>query len=177
MDGPFYVDSRGPHISATPAAITLTTTLQALVPVGAYPNLGANYFNWVGKALRMRAAGIATTGATPGNITLNLLWGNGTSNVGAGMCSTTFAGSAGLTNAVWQLEVLMRCRALGSSGQLFVSGFYMQQTTGFLMMPPTGAVVTTFDLTTNSVPSIQISRSGSTVETYQLLDLLLEAVN
>src|SRR6516225_6538990 len=77
MDGPFYVDTRAPHINADIAAVTLAATAKALVPVANLPVLGSNYFGWVGKAIRMRLWGRITTGATPGNMTAQIMWGNG----------------------------------------------------------------------------------------------------
>jgi hypothetical protein len=176
-DGPFFVDSRSPHISASGAVVTLTATLAALVPVGNYPVLGANYFNYVGKALRIRSAGILNTGATPGSVTYAHLWGTGANNNGAGICSAAMTMTANLVNITYQCEIVIRCRSLGASGSLMSSGFFMAQTFGFVMMPPTGLLVGTFDLTQNWIPSIQVSRSGSTVETVQLTDLLIESLN
>jgi hypothetical protein len=177
MDGPFYVDSRGPHLSASGSVVTLTPTLQALVPIANYPILGSNYFGYVGKAMRIRSAGIINTGATPGTVTYSHLWGNGANNNGAGICTAAMSMTANLVNITYQCEIVIRCRSLGATGTLMSSGFFMCQTFGFVMMPPSGLAAGTFDLTANNIPSIQVSRSGSTAETLQLTDLLIEALN
>src|ERR1700745_3872586 len=119
MDGPFYVDTRGPHNYTSTGTITLTNVLQAVLPAAAYANLGGNYFNWVGKAVRMKTFGQITTGATPGNVLMQYMWGNGTSNTGTNIGGANITGVANVANAVFWMESIFRCRVCGASGQLF----------------------------------------------------------
>src|SRR5579863_1957742 len=123
MDTNFWMDSRPPFISADVAAVTLAATDKALVPIANLPVLGSNYFSYIGKACRIKMFGRLTTGATPGNGTLDLYWGSGADATGTILqSSATFALTASMTNTVWWAELTIRCRAMGSSGSLFATG-------------------------------------------------------
>jgi hypothetical protein len=184
MDGPFYVDSRAPHINADVAAVTLATTYKAMVPVANLPVLGSNYFGFIGKAVRIRMYGRITTAATPGNMQVGLLWGNGTDANGTTiMQSGTVALTASQTNLTWELDMLVRCRALGASGALIGHGMFnanvgvLASTLQPVMIPASAPAQTTVDLTANNVLSPQFLRSGSTAETLQVHEFLFEALN
>src|SRR6516225_507983 len=119
MDGPFWVDLRSPHIAADVASVTLAATAKAMVPVANLPVLGANYFGWVGKAVRIRVMGRLTTAATPGNMTASLYWGNGTDANGTAVgTSAAVALTASQANMTFELELYVRCRATGVTGSL-----------------------------------------------------------
>jgi hypothetical protein len=114
MDGPFYVDSRAPHMSADAAAVTIIATNKALVPIANLPVLGSNYFGWIGKAVRMRMFGRMTSVATPGTIALSLLWGNGTDANGTVIGTTAaVAPTASQTNLTW-IDRALSSRRLSS---------------------------------------------------------------
>jgi len=183
-DGLFYVDTRAPHISADIPAVTLAATDKALVPLANVPVLGANYFSWVGKAVRLTMFGRITTAATPGTGTFDLLWGSGADNVGTVIGSSPgFTLIASQTSLSWRLELIVRCRALGTTGvgALFVTGQMNFNTAvvaaGFGLIPANLAAQTLVDLTAANVISPQFKRSGSTVETMQVHDVLYEALN
>lgn len=76
MDGQFYNDLLKPHSSANVASVTLAATNKALYPVANIPAMGKDYW-WVGKKVVIRAFGQITTAATPGNLTVALLYGTG----------------------------------------------------------------------------------------------------
>ena len=185
MDGPFYVDSRAPHISADVASVTLASTLKAMIPVANIPVLGTNYFSYIGKAMRITLFGRITTGATPGNGTFSLLWGSGADATGTTVASSAaWALTANMTNTSWWLDILVRCRALGSSGSLMCTGCFSilnsatsTAASSTFMIPATAPAATTVDLTAANVLSPQFSRSGSTAETLQVHDVLYEALN
>jgi hypothetical protein len=179
MDGPFYVDTRPPHNMAAFPSVTLTGVNQALIPAGAYPKLGQNYFGYVGKAVRLTFWGILNTGATPGNIGMQLMWGPGTSNVGTTINNwINCSGQANYVNQDFEYQAILRCRALGTSGSLIMLGHYLQCTWGFGLFPNGGVpAATTLDLTQDYVPNLQASRSGSTSESIQIHDFLFEALN
>jgi hypothetical protein len=184
MDAQFYVDSRAPHLSADIASVTLATTLKAMAPVSNIPVLGSNYFGYVGKAMRITMFGRMTTGATPGNGQLALLWGNGTDANGTTLAqSAAFALSASQTNLSWQAQFIARCRAIGASGALMVTGSMegnpslIASTLQTIMIPASAPAQTSVDLTQAFVLSPQFSRSGSTAETLQVHELFYESLN
>ncbi len=184
MDGPFYVDSRQPHISADVASVTLSTTSKALIPLANIPVLGANYFSWIGKAMRVKLFGRMTTGTTPGNMTAEVYWGSGADANGTIIgTSAAVALTASQTNLSWMFEFIVRCRALGATGSLLVTGEFganvavLGSTLQPVMIPASAPAATTVDLTAANIISPQFKRSGSTAETMQVHDVLYEALN
>jgi hypothetical protein len=184
MDGPFWVDLRAPHISADVASVTLLGTALALVPVANLPALGSNYFSYVGKAVRIRMYGRISTGATPGNLTVALYWGNGTAANGTIIMQTAATAlSATQTNLTWECDMLIRCRALGVTGALIGHGMFnanvgvIASTLQPVMMPASAPAQVTVDLTQNFVLSPQALRSGSTAESMQVHEFTYEALN
>jgi len=184
MDGPFWVDLRAPHMNADVASVTLATTAKAMVPVANLPPLGANYFSYVGKAVRLTMQGRITTVATPGNMTFALYWGNGTDANGTIIAaSSTVALIANQTAMTWRLEMMIRCRALGATGSLIALGMFsanpavIASTAQPVMIPASTPAAQTVDLTANNFLSPQFSRSGSTAETIQVHEFAFEAMN
>jgi hypothetical protein len=184
MDGNFYVDSRGPFISADVAAVTLATTDKALVPIGNLPVLGSNYFGFIGKAVRIKIFGRITTAATPGNGTFDLYWGTGADANGTILASSaTVALTASQTNLSWEAELIVRCRAEGASGSLLVTGHILfnnavvANTLQPMLIPASAAAAVSVDLTAANVISPQFKRSGSTAETMQVHEINFEALN
>lgn len=185
MDGQFYLDTRAPHISADVAAVTLATTDKALVPLANLPVLGSNYFGFLGKAVWIRMFGRMTTGATPGNGTFDLYWGSGADATGTIIgSSATFALTASFTNSVWYLDLIIRCRAMGATGSLFVTGAFgiinsatATTAASVFPVPSTAPAAVTVDLTAANVLSPQFKRSGSTAETMQVHDYNQVALN
>lgn len=184
MDGQFYVDSRAPHLAADVAAVTLAVTDSALVPFANIPVLGSNYFSYIGKAVRISLFGRITTGATPGNGTFDIYWGNGTNANGTLLASSAaFALTASQTNLSWWCQIVARCRAQGSSGSLIVTGLtsfnnaVVATSLQPVLIPASAPAATTCDLTQANVISVQFKRSGSTAETMQVHEVLYEALN
>ena len=177
MDGPFWHDTRLPFVVSDAPAITLTTSYQALVPTSYLPVLGANYFNYTGKALRIRMFGRFTTGATPGSFTLGYLWGNNANNTGTSIAANSVNMTANLTGYSWQADLTIRARSLGTGGTIIATGIWYLQNVGFLMMPVTLPGSIALDLTPNNLVSPQMQRSGSTTETVQVHDILFESIN
>lgn len=182
MYGQFYVDHREPWVIADAPAVTLNTFagggLRSLIPVTYMPNLGNNYFGYVGKAIRLRAVGRGTTGATPGSLTAQILAGDGTDNNGLALGGGTVTWTASRTNDTWMWESYVRCRALGTSGSLFAQSWLFYNGTGIFQMNVSSPAATTVDLTAASLYiTLQVYRSGSTVETMQLIDFMMEALN
>jgi hypothetical protein len=184
MDGPFWVDLRAPHISADVASVTLAATYKAMVPVANLPPLGSNYFSYVGKAVRIRLYGRITTGATPGNMQIGMLWGTGADANGTTiMQSAATALTATQTSLTWECDMLIRCRALGVTGALIGHGMFnanvavVASTLQPVMLPASAPAAVTVDLTQNFVLSPQFLRSGSTAESIQVHEFTYEALN
>lgn len=184
-DGLFYVDSRAPFIGGDVAAVTLATTAKALIPIANIPILGGNYFNFIGKAVRIRLFGRMTTVLTPGNGQFSLYYGSGADAVGTVIAQTAaVALTASQTNMSWQAEMIVRCRTLGNAGTLFCTGEFRANVAVLasslqpILIPATApAASASVDLTSSQILSPQFSRSGSTAETMQVHDVSYEALN
>lgn len=166
-----------PLVSADEAAVTLAVTNKALIPAARY-NLGTQYFNKVGRRLRIRAFGKITTVLTPGNMTIALLFGTGADANGISLAaSAAFALTASQTNLSWNAEFYVSARSLGATGALFATGWVefnpgvVASTLQPIMVPASAAVVSAaVDLTGALIPSLQALRSGSTAETMTVQD-------
>jgi hypothetical protein len=185
MDGPFFVDSRAPFLSGDVAAVTLAATDKAMIPAANIPVLGANYFGWVGKAVRIRLFGRMTTGATPGNLSISMYYGTGADANGVVLAASgAIAGVANATNLSWEAEFYVRCRTMGAAGTLFCTGRFLPNvglvlSTAQPMLIPASAPAASgsCDLTASLLLSPQFKRSGSTAETLQVHDVSYEALN
>ena len=184
-DGLFYNDMREPFIGIDIAAVTLAVTNKALYPVSNFPVLGGQYFSRIGKKLRIRLFGRATTVLTPGNLTFGVYYGTGADANGVLLASSTAAAlMASQTNLSWMLEVFIHCRSIGSTGTLFCSGRSMMNpllvasTSQPLFIPASAPVVSAAcDLTAALIISVQAARSGSSAETMQVHDMEVTAMN
>lgn len=180
-DGQFYNDLKEPFIAADIASVTLATTDKALYPAASFPVLGARYFDRVGKKLQINLFGRVTTALTPGNGTFDIYWGTGADANGTILASgPTNALTASQTNVAWMAQLIVTCRATGSSGALLVTGFAMFNeavAAAHHLIPAATPAQVTVDLTANNVISVQFKRSGSTVETMQVHDLEVIALN
>ena len=178
-----YHETLKPWVQADESAVTLSTTNKALVPAARYNEMGSQFFDTIGKKLWLHAAGKITTAATPGNLTLALLWGTGADANGSSLvASAAQTLVANQTNISWELDLYIHCRSIGSSGSLFVMGSAVFGTAviavgSFLMPASAAAAVGSLDLTGSSVPSLQALRSGSTAETMTVQDFALSPMN
>lgn len=182
-DGLFYNDLREPFIGTDIAAVTLAVTNKALYPISNFPALGGQYFARVGKKVRIRLFGRITTGITPGNLTMSLLYGTGADANGVVLASSSaLTLIASQTNLSWMAEFHVHCRSIGSTGTLFCTGRVIFNpavvANASNLIPASAPVVSTAcDLTASLIPSIQALRSGSTVETMQIHDMEVIALN
>jgi len=184
-DGLFYNDLRTPFITTDIAAVTLAATNKALYPVENFPALGGQYFGFLGKKIRIRLFGRITTGATPGNLTVGVLYGTGADANGVVLASSAaVALTASQTNLSWQMEIYAHCRKTGATGNLFVTGRFQANigVLGSTLQPvliPASAPATSgnCDLTAALILSCQALRSGSTAETMQVHDMEVVALN
>jgi len=186
-DGIFYHDTRTPFVAADVAAVTLAATAKALYPVGAFPALGAGYFNqFLGKAIRIKLFGRITTVLTPGNGSFDVYFGTGADANGTILASSgTLALSVSQTNVSWTAVFDITTRKLNdsSNGALLCTGKadfnvgVLASTLAPMLIPATAAAQVTVDLTAASIISVQFKRSGSTVETMQVHQMTVEPLN
>lgn len=183
MDGQFYNDLLKPHNAVNVAAVTLAATNKALYPIANAPSMGKDYW-WVGKKVCIRVFGQITTAATPGNLTVALLYGTGADangvSIAASAAQTLIASQ---TNNSFMVEFWCHCRSIGAAGTLFATGTLdlnpaVSAAGGGLIPATAPAVSGACDLTVASnILSVQALRSGSTAETMQVVDMEIIALN
>jgi hypothetical protein len=179
-----YHETIDPPVAADESPITLATTYKNLIPVSRY-NLGPQFFNKIGRKLRIRAFGKITTVLTPGNGQVGILFGTGADNNGVNVCqSAAFALIASQTNISWNAEIYIHARSLGPTGTLFGTGYIefnpavVASTAQPLLIPASAAAVSSsVDLTGVLIPSLQFLRSGSTAETMTVQDYDISPLN
>ena len=104
--------SDGPALTAAARALAL--------PQQAVFTLPANFFQFVGQQLLVKASGrISSLITTPGTARFDVAFG---SNVVADSQAILLDTVAAHTNVGWHLEMLMTCRAVGSSANLMFDG-------------------------------------------------------
>ena len=185
MDGAYYQDTREPFIFADVTAVTLAATQKALYPASNFPVLGGQYFARPGKRMHITMMGRATTGITPGNLTLGSFYGTGADANGVSLVtSAAVALIASQTNLTWCLDFHVHCRSVGNTGTLFAWGQFgcnpalIASTAQPVMMPASAPAVSgACDLTAALIISLQALRSGSTAETMQVHDLKVVSPN
>lgn len=182
-DGLFYNDMREPFIGVDIAAVTLAATNKALYPASNFPVLGGQYFARIGKKLKVRLFGRITTALTPGALTLGVYYGTGADANGVLLASSAAQTLvASQTNLSFEIELIVHCRSIGSTGTLFVTGKAIFNNaviavTSFLIPASAPVVSGSCDLTAANIISIQALRSGSTAETMQIHDMEVTALN
>jgi hypothetical protein len=185
MFGPFYLDLATPFNAADIAAVTLSTTNKALYTPSNFPVLGGQFFGVIGRKIHIRLFGRMTTGATPGNLTLGIYYGDGTDANGVLLASSAaVALTASQTNLSWEADFEVHCRSLGSTGTLFATGMFnanvgvLASTLQPVLIPASAAAVSAAcDLTAAKILSVQALRSGSTAETMQVHDMSVVVMN
>ena len=113
-----YHETRDPYFAATAFAAVTLTTGQSIVPVLRVPgtNLAfpANYWAKAGRRWSIYLIGQATTGATPGNLTVTLRHQTGTPTDAGGTILATSAAvalGASKTNISWWARFIVESRA------------------------------------------------------------------
>lgn len=178
----FFRDCRAPF-TINPAQVTLAATLKALYTVANIPAMGKDYW-WPGKKIKIRLFGQITTAATPGNLVLSVLYGTGADNTGVTLQSTSaLTLIASQTNLSWNADLYVRCVTPGATGTLLCTGNTYWNASVIAAhhgpVPASAAAASSAcDLTVASnIISVQVSRSGSTAETIQVLDGEVEPMN
>jgi hypothetical protein len=170
----FFHDTKPPWIITDPASVTLATTDKALYGAQHIAALGGTPYFWAGKKVGLRVFGRATTVLTPGNFSWSLYFGSGADATGTILgTSKVVAASASQTNLCWMAQLELDCRVIGSSGTVLVCGFILADSAlianGYVPFPASAPAAVTVDLTSvSNILSLQLKRSGSTVETAQV---------
>jgi hypothetical protein len=178
-----YHETLKPWVQADESAVTLTTSNQALVPVQRYNEIATQFFDTVGKKLWLHASGKMSTSTSPGTLTLALLWGNGANANGTSLvASAAQTLIASQSNISWVLDLYIHCRAVGTSGSLFVMGEAIFGTAliaaGTFLIPASApAAVGSLDLTSSNVPSLQALVSSGSSITMTVQDFALCPMN
>jgi hypothetical protein len=163
MDGQFYLDSRAPFLTGDIAAVTLATTNKALYPVSNFPVLGGQYWNYVGKKMKIELFGRFSSATAAANLQFSVLYGNGGDANGTTLASSgTVAQTTSQVNISWNAVVEITCRSIGSTGTLFCVGWaqfnpaVIASTLQPMMIPASAPVVSAaIDLTTANIISVQ----------------------
>lgn len=97
-------------------ALTNTITATSILPVASKLLIPANSW-FIGRAMRVRAAGrISTVVTTPGTLTLDLrVTDSAAVTVIAATSGAITLNTVAQTNAAWDLEWLLTCRAIGNA--------------------------------------------------------------
>lgn len=151
--------------------------------------VGANYLQ-DGRALRIRASGSYSTTGTP-TLTFRIRWGGvaGTLLAASAACTTP----SGVTNAMWNIDIIVQTRSNGSSGTLMAIGTAtvfaavagtVASATGEALVTPmsaggvTAPAVATVDLTADTAFSITAQWSASSASnTLTGMIYTIEALN
>lgn len=183
QDKLFNMFARDPLSEADIAAVTMAATYKALYPAANFPVLDTNYFNRVGKRMRVRVFGKITTAATPGNLSLGIFYGTGADADGVKLVEITGQTLiAAQTNLTWEAEFDIHCRSTGAAGTLFARGKMLANPAVIavgagILIPASAPVVSgACDLTAAKILSVQAARSGSTVETMTTQDIEVVAI-
>lgn len=180
-DGPFYADAKqSAFITAVESTITLAATDKMIYPGGR--TLISNQNLFPGKMYESYIYGTITTGATPGNLGVEIYWGS------ADAATTLLASSATLTLIASQTAIpfLVTCRlkvnATGTAGQVECYGKLeigaAVVAAGQAFIPAASPAAVTVDTTAAaSGLGAQMKRSGSTAETVTTRLPVFTAVN
>jgi hypothetical protein len=163
------------------------TSVGSLLPGQAKFTIPANYLDYVGKKLRIRAAGrISNIVTTPGTLTLDVRFGSVTVATSQAMQLNAVA----KTNVTWVLDWAFDIRVVGASAQLMHTGVWQSESVvgsgtgaagstgpGQFLIPATApALGTAFDSTVAQVVDMRalFSLTGNSIQLHQFA---LETMN
>jgi len=164
-------------LQAAGPALTNSTTQTSVLNGQAKATLPAEFLQYIGQKLSVRAAGIISTAASaPGTLSWFLMFGS--IAVYAGGASGTLATSA--SNATWTLDLDLTVRAVGSGTSATIAGSgkflstALSATTPIQVLATPGAL-TGFDSTVASTVDLQATwsvASASNSLTCQVYELI-----
>ena len=162
-------------------ALTNTVTATSIIPAAAKLLLPANYFA-IGKKFRIKSAGrISTLTAAPGTLTFEVRIGGVVAFTSGAMALNVTA----MTNATWEIDIDLSCRAIGAGTgtTLMGTGRYVSRTVigsgaagstgvGVLTLPDTAPVVGAgFDATVTNALDLfatwSVANAANSIQTHQ----------
>jgi hypothetical protein len=188
-----YHETRNPYKqTADYTAITLSTTSKSIMTIATDLQAsglvcGKGYWD-LGKKWHVRIFGKATTGATPGNLTIEIRYQTGTVTDAGGtilQTSTAIALGANKTAASWFMDFTVEARGVvGTAAPIFAKGIVTTDPTFALwastanpiFVPSNAAAAVNVDTTLDATLNIQWKRSGSTAETVTVQDIQVNAI-
>ena len=190
-----YHETRNPITqTADYSQITLSTTSKAIMSVttdlpGSPLQFQSQGYWQIGKKWHIRMFGKATTGTTPGNLTVEIRHQTGTAVTDAGGTILATSGAVALgaskTNASWFMDFTVESRAqIGTAQGLFAKGWFLTDPTTALLgstvnpifIPTTAAAAVNVDSTLAGYINVQWKRSGSTAETVTVQDVQVNSI-
>lgn len=116
------------------SALSGSTTATSILPAAAKLTLPANYLDYVGRVIRVKAAGrISNIVTTPGTLILDLRLGATVVFNGAAMQLSTTAH----TTVPWVWEVMLTVRAIGTSANFMGQSVFFSQAASVSGADPT----------------------------------------
>jgi hypothetical protein len=173
-------------------ALTASTTQTSIIPAAARYTLPSNYFNVIGKKIRIKAGGrISNIVTTPGTIQFFLTLGTIAAPINAFSMGTLQLNAVAKTNVTWRLDADFTVRAIGSgtnANGLGIGTFVSESVvgspvpgtggSGMLLLPASApAVGTGFDSTITNVVDLQAQFSLNNANSVQVHDFSLESLN
>lgn len=173
-------------------ALTASNTQTSILPPAARFTLPSNYFQAIGKMLRLKAMGrVSNIVTTPGTLSFFVTLGTVASPINAFSSGALGLNIVAKTNVTWWLDVIMTCRAIGSgtSANLMGIGQWTSESvigsptnatggSGTLLLPVTAPVVGTgFDSTITNVVDLQATWSLNNANSILTHEYSLEAMN
>ncbi|KKM27840.1 hypothetical protein LCGC14_1570670 [marine sediment metagenome] len=161
------ITSQGDGATITAAAAT------SMLPAAAVYTLPANFFDVIGKQVMIKASGrITSVITTPGTARYDVRLGGGVVFDGLATLLDTVAGH---TTVAWDLEILLTCRVIGATANLFGIGKWASEDllgvpatapkgvlTAMLPWDTTPAVGSNFDSTTSQTVDVQFTQTAAT---------------
>jgi hypothetical protein len=192
-----YHETRDPYFSSgdftATAPIATSISIVPILRVSA-TNLAfpAGYWLKPGRRWLIRMQGKMSTGATPGNVTMEIRHQTGTpTDAGGTILATSAAVAAGAskTNINWFFECWIESRGdpttfVPTATPLYAYGFWFPEPSSVLMpaannplhMPATNNVAVNVDATLAGTIHVDMKRSGSTAEAITVQDLVVNAM-
>jgi len=133
------------------SALTAAAAASAIPPAALY-TLPANYFDFIGKQLIVKASGrVSVVATTPGTLRFDLRFG------AAVVCDSqaiALVVTNAYTNINWELEFRLTCRAIGATANLMQGGWFSAANVlgGANVAMPIGGVVA--NLPWNTAPAV-----------------------
>jgi hypothetical protein len=192
-----YHESRDPYFaSGNFASVAPVATSLSIIPVLRVPgtNLAfpAGYWEKPGRRWSIYMWGVMSTGATPGNITLELRHQTGTPTDAGGTIlatSAAVAGGATKTNISWWARFIVEARGDASTfvptaSPLYGYGMFWAEGSSViipaannpLFLPATAPAAVNVDTTLAGTIHVDMKRSGSTAEAIVVHDLAVNAL-